>query len=74
MRDAERCRVWGNELGIRGGGWDWGRGIGGLGWFRGGLVFKDHRPVYHSTLGLRVIKQEQQKKGTPQPSATKHSR
>jgi len=24
--------------------------------FRGGLVFKAHRRVYHSTLGLRVIK------------------
>jgi len=23
---------------------------------RGGLVFKDHRLLYHSTLGLRVIK------------------
>ena len=26
--------------------------------FRGGLVFKAHRPVYHSTLGLRVIKKK----------------
>jgi len=25
-------------------------------WFRGGLVFKAHRLVYHSTLGLRVVK------------------
>ena len=25
-------------------------------WFRGGLVFKAHRLVYHSTLGLRVMK------------------
>ena len=24
--------------------------------FRGGLVFKTHRLLYHSTLGLRVIK------------------
>jgi len=24
--------------------------------FRGGLVFKAHRRLYHSTLGLRVIK------------------
>jgi len=31
-------------------------------WFRGGLVFKAHRLVYHSTLGLRVIKK---KKKTP---------
>ena len=29
--------------------------------FRGGLVFKAHRLVYHSTLGLRVIKKK--KKG-----------
>jgi len=26
--------------------------------FRGGLVFKAHRLLYHSTLGLRVIKKE----------------
>jgi len=26
--------------------------------FRGGLVFKAHRPVYHSTLDLRVIKKK----------------
>jgi len=26
--------------------------------FRGGLVFKAHRPVYHSTLGLRVMKKK----------------
>jgi len=26
--------------------------------FRGGLVFKAHRLVYHSTLGLRVTKRE----------------
>jgi len=31
--------------------------VQGLG-FRGGLVFKAHRLVYHSTLGLRVIKQK----------------
>jgi len=30
--------------------------------FRSGLVFKAHRLLYHSTLGLRVIKKE--KKGT----------
>ena len=29
--------------------------------FRGGLVFKAHRLLYHSTLGLRVIKKK--KKG-----------
>jgi len=33
--------------------------------FRGGLIFKAHRLVYHSTLGLRVIKQK--KKETIQP-------
>ena len=27
-------------------------------WFRGGLVFKAHRLVYHSSPGSRVIKQE----------------
>jgi len=30
--------------------------------FRGGLVFKAHRLVYHSTLGWRVIKQKKKKK------------
>jgi len=28
------------------------------GQFRGGLVFKAHRLVYHSTLGLRVTKKK----------------
>jgi len=28
--------------------------------FRGGLVFKAHRLVYHSTLGMRVIKQRRE--------------
>jgi len=27
-------------------------------WFRDGLVFKAHRLVYHSTIGLRVIKKK----------------
>ena len=27
-------------------------------WFRRGLVFKAHRLLYHSTLGLRVIKKK----------------
>ena len=27
-------------------------------WFRGGIVFKAHRRLYHSTLGLRVIKKK----------------
>ena len=31
-------------------------------WFRGVLVFKAHRLVYHSTLGLRVIKKKKKKK------------
>jgi len=30
--------------------------------FRGGLVFKAHRLVYHSTLGWRVIKKKKKKK------------
>jgi len=38
------------------------RGRGGPLWevkrFRGGLVFKAHRLLYHSTLGLRVIKKK----------------
>ena len=29
--------------------------------FRGGLVFKAHRLLYHSTLGLRVIKKKKKK-------------
>ena len=28
--------------------------------FRGGLVFKAHRLLYHSTLGLRVIKKKKE--------------
>jgi len=32
------------------------RALAWSGRFRGGLVFKAHRLVYHSTLGLRVIK------------------
>jgi len=27
-------------------------------WFRGGLVFKEHRLADHSTLGLRVIQKK----------------
>ena len=30
----------------------------GVKWFRGGLVPKAHRLVYHSTLGSRVIKKK----------------
>jgi len=32
--------------------------------FRGGLVFKAHRVVYHSTLGWRVIKKKKKKYGS----------
>ena len=28
-------------------------------WFRGGLVFKAHRRLYHSTLSLRVVKKKE---------------
>ena len=31
--------------------------------FRGGLVFEAHRLLYHSTLGLRVIKKKQKIRG-----------
>ena len=34
--------------------------------FRGGLVFKAHRPLYHSTLGSRVIKKKHQEMGLPE--------
>ena len=34
------------------------KGCRNVNWFRGGLVFKTHRLVYHSTLGLRVIKKK----------------
>ena len=30
-------------------------------WFRGGLAFKAHRLLYHSILGLRVIKKRKRK-------------
>jgi hypothetical protein len=36
----------------------WSLGVGNVQRFRGGLVFKAHRLLYHSTLGLRVIKKE----------------
>ena len=41
----------------------WGSG------FRGGLVFKAHRLLYHSTLGLIVIKKKKKLPGTPCPAA-----
>jgi hypothetical protein len=31
-------------------------------WFRGGLVFKAHRLLYNSTLGLRLIKKKKRRK------------
>ena len=37
-------------------------------WFRGGLVCKAHRPVCHSTLGLRVMKKK--KRSSCPPSCT----
>ena len=33
--------------------------------FRGGLVFKAHRLVYHSSLGLRVIKKKKKSSSPP---------
>ena len=36
-------------------------------WFRGGLVFKAHRLLYHSTLGSRVIKKKKQYPPTARP-------
>jgi len=38
--------------------------------FRGGLVFKAHRLVYHSTLGLRVIKKKKACQGSGTKSTT----
>jgi len=35
--------------------------------FRGGLAFKAHRLLYHSTLGLRVIKEKKKKEEGPYP-------
>jgi len=35
--------------------------------FRGGLVFKAHRRLYHSTLGLRVINKKIRREGTWTP-------
>ena len=33
-------------------------------WIRGGLVFKAHRWLYHSTLGSRVIKEQKKMSST----------
>jgi len=42
----------------------WGSGVER---FRGGLVFKAHRLLYHSNLGLRVIKEKKGLKVLPRP-------
>ena len=39
-------------------------------WFRGGLVCKAHRPLYHSTLGSRVMKQRRRGTLDPSPSSS----
>ena len=39
--------------------------------FRGGLVFKAHRIVYHSTLGLRVIKKKKFRGSAPRHQVTR---
>ena len=44
-----RRRVWGARRGLR---------RINVKWFRGGLVFKAHGLLNHSTLGLRVIKKK----------------
>ena len=38
--------------------------------FRGGLVFKAHRLVYDSTIGLRVIKKKRRDMGGPRDGAS----
>ena len=38
-------------------------GCGDVQRFRGGLVFKAHRLLYHSNLGLRVKKESKKEKG-----------
>ena len=38
--------------------------------FRGGLVFKAHGLLYHSTLSLRVIKKKKKKKKIRQPRSS----
>jgi len=40
-----------------------GKGLGNVHRLRGGLVFKAHRLLYHSTQGLRVIKKKEQLTG-----------
>jgi len=36
--------------------------------FRGGLVFKAHRPLFHSTLGLRVMNKKRKEHLKPLPA------
>ena len=63
------CRGTGSDFGVQGSGfrfWGVGCGVQGVGFgqllhrnvkrFRGGLVVKAHRLLYHSTLGLRETK------------------
>ena len=42
--------------------------------FRGGLVFKAHRLLYQSTLGLRVTKKKKKKKKKKETTPYQHSR
>ena len=39
-------------------------------WFRGGLVFKAQRRVYHSILGVRVMKKEEEADNLKSPQRT----
>ena len=55
-RDRERTPRR-STVGLECRGWILTFGVLGVG-FRGGLVFKAHRLVYHSTLGWRVIKKK----------------
>ena len=41
----------------------WGSGLRNVQQFRGGLVFKAHGLLYHSTLGLRLIKKKRRVEG-----------
>ena len=41
--------------------------------FQGGLVFKAHRPLYHSVLGSRVIKKKKKYRGASAGPAHRHS-
>jgi hypothetical protein len=39
-----------------------GSGVRGEGEFRGGLIFQAHRLLYHSILGLRVVKKRRRRR------------